>query len=337
MADCTNEIIGLNEISLYKNENVRLVYPDLSNESEVDLTAIYTDDDSVILEMIDPEWKRIVSYSRNYKQNFFDEFTFLLHGIETEITDIIKAMRSNRLGFIISIKTTGNKSFVFPAPVFINTQNTKKINSHTWNISLSYKVPTFLNRLTLLSVNLASILREIESPHEIQGVKSLAFYINNDVRINRPNPSIENEVDLIAHGTGSFVINANNEYPKWERSIEYSENYKEQFIDKFSFTLHGIENDVPEIIEAMRNNRLGYVTEIVTTGNKSFVFPAPVFLDIENTKKVDSHSWNISLSYKVPTHLDRLIKLNTILMVYSYILGGENSVLAGSSNSVVIS
>lgn len=335
MTDCFNEIIGLNEISLYKNDGVRLTRPDVSVEDEVNLTATYEDGDSVILEMRDPKWKRVVSYSKNYRQNFFDEFTFLLHGIETEIPEIVKAMRANRVGFIIAIKTIGNKSYVFPDPVFLNAKNTKKINSHSWDVSLSYRTPTFMNRLTLLSTITNSILRNIESPDEVQGVKALAFYINDDVRINRPDPSVENEVDIIAHSTGSFIIGDTYEYPKWERSIEYSENYKEQFTDKFTFILNGIENDVPLIIESMRNNRLGYVTEVVTTGNRSYVFPAPVFLDMENTKKINSHSWSVSLGYRVPTFQDRLIKLNTILMAYNYILGGDNSVLGGGGNEAI--
>ena len=172
--------------------------------------------------------------------------------------------------------------------------------------------------------------------NEIIGVKKIALYINKGVRINRPDPSIENEVDLIAHAQGSFVINEVKEYPKWERELGFSGNYKQNYTDTFSFLLHGIENEVPEIIKSLRNNRCGYVVEIVTTGNKSFVFPAPVFLNENNTKQIDSHSWSVSLSYRVPTFEDRLIKLNTILMIYSYILVGDNQILGdGNGNPIV--
>ena len=336
MSNCFDEIIGLKSISLYYNENAQITRPDLSKESEVNLTIVYQNVDSVELEMDDPKWRRVVSYSGNYRQNYFDEFTFLLHGIETEIPDIIKAMKNNRVGFLIVIQTTGNKQFIFPTPVFLNSENTKKIDYHTWNISLSYKIPTFEDKLTLLNINVSSTIRKIENIEEIQGVKTLAFYINDDVRIKRPDASKENEVDLIAHGTGSFIINEIIEQPKWERTIETSGNYKGTFIDKFSFILHGIENEIPEIILKMRNNRLGYVTEVVTRGNKSYVFPAPVFLDNENTKRIDSHSWNVSLGYRVPSHEDRLIKLNTIIMAYNYVLTGNNNVLAGGSDAIVI-
>lgn len=171
---------------------------------------------------------------------------------------------------------------------------------------------------------------------EIVGIKTIALYINKDVRINRPNPSIENEVDIIAHAQGSFVINEVKEQPKWERELGYSGNYKQNYSDTFSFLLHGIENNVPGILKSLRNNRLGYIAEIITTGNKSFVFPAPVFLNENNTKQIDSHSWSVSLTYRVPTFLDRLTKLNTILMVFSYILVGDNQILGdGQGNPIV--
>lgn len=156
------------------------------------------------------------------------------------------------------------------------------------------------------------------------------------MRINRPNPSVENEVDIIAHGQGSFIIDNTIEQPKWERKLNYSGNYKLNYIDIFTFNLHGILNNVPGILKSLRNNRLGYVTEIITTGGESFVFPAPVFLSEENIKKVDSHSWEVSLTYRVPTFEDKLTKLNTVLMAYSYILGGSNVILGGGNNIAVI-
>jgi hypothetical protein len=171
--------------------------------------------------------------------------------------------------------------------------------------------------------------------NEIQGVKKIAFYINKDVQFNRPDPSVENEIDIIAHATGSFVINEVNELPKWERIQDYSGNYRIVYQDQFTFLLHGIENDIPSILRDLRANRLGYITEVVTTGNKSYVFPAPVFLNERNTKQVDSHSWQVSLTYRVPTFEDYLIKLNTVLMIYSYILTGSDSVLGGSSEAVI--
>ena len=121
--------------------------------------------------------------------------------------------------------------------------------------------------------------------NEISGIKKIAFYVNEGVRFNFPNPAIENEIDLIAHSVGSVVVDAVNEYPKWERELNYSGNYKQNYSDTFSFIVHGIENDVPAIIKSMRNNRSGYITEIITTGNKSFVFPTPVFLSTPNIKK----------------------------------------------------
>ena len=71
------------------------------------------------------------------------------------------------------------------------------------------------------------------------------------------------------------------------------------------------------------------------TLQKSYVFPTPCFLDSENTKPIDSNSWNISLSYRVPTFIDKLIKLNTILMTESYILVGDNAILGDGTGAIV--
>lgn len=170
---------------------------------------------------------------------------------------------------------------------------------------------------------------------EITSVSKIALYINKNVRFQYPDASNENEIDLIAHGQGSFIIDQVNEYPKWARELAYSGNYKVNYVDTFSFLLHGVETNVPSILRNLRNNRVGYIAEIITTGGYSYVFPAPVFLNQNNIKQINSHTWEVSLSYRVPTFEDRLNKLNTILMAYSYILGGDNVVLGGGNNIAV--
>lgn len=330
------EIIGVQSISLYPNSGIQLVRPDPAIENEVNLIAdgedSYTISDPVLL----PKWERIVGYSDSYKQNYLDEFTFLVSGIENETPSIIQDLRNNRVGYIVEIITTGNQSYVFQSPVFLNKANTKQIDSHSWEVSLSYRIPSFLDKLIKLETVLSSESSLITTDIEIIGVQRMALYINKDVRYSYPDASIENEVDLIAHATGSFVINEVKELPKWERTITYSENYRQNYNDEFSFLLHGIENDVPEIIQSLRNNRLGYIVEIITTGSKSFVFPAPVFLNEDNTKQIDSHSWSISLSYRTPSFEDKLIKLNTILMVQSYILVGDNQILGDGAGRAIV-
>ncbi len=154
MADCLNEITGVQSISLYPNKDIRFEWPDIANESEVDL--IVGSDDGYIIsnpELL-PKWERVVGYSGNYKQNYSDEFTFLAFGIENKIPEILKDLRDNRVGYIVEILTTGNSNYIFQSPVFLNNANTKQIDSHSWAVSLSYRVPSFDNRLTLLDISL---------------------------------------------------------------------------------------------------------------------------------------------------------------------------------------
>lgn len=333
---CYTEIIGIKELTLYLNSGIRLVFPDISDESQVNLITDGSNSYSISESISNIKWSRKVDYSGNYKQNYFDEFMFQISGIENQTPEIIKEFRNNRLGYITTITTTGNQKYIFQSPVFLNKENTKQVDSHTWDVSFSYKIPSFLDKLTLLSSILVNNPVSVKNNIEIVGIQYLGIYINSDVVINRPDPANENEVDIIIHGQGSYVISDPNELPKWERITNNSGNFTQSFIDKFSFILHGIENNVPEIIQELRNNRLGYIIEIITTGGKSFIFPTPVFLDSENTKPIDSHSWQISLSYRVPTLKDKLTKLNTLLMDNSYILVGDNEVLGFGEGAIVI-
>jgi hypothetical protein len=169
---------------------------------------------------------------------------------------------------------------------------------------------------------------------EVLGLYRMALYINKDVKYNYPDPSKKSEVDLIAHGTGSYVIE-NYDNPKWERTVNYSQNYKQNYLDKFIFELKGVENEIPAIIKDLRNNRLGYIAEIITLNNNSYVFPQPVFLSIENTKQVNQNNWIVELSYRVETFKDYFKKLNTVLMVASYLSIGNNAFLSNKNNNVI--
>ena len=329
------EIIGIRELTLFNNKDVRFERPNIGIEDEVNLYST-NNGNYIISEVLSQiRWERTLSNSTNYKINYMDELSFFVHGIENEIPEIIYKLRSNRNGYIADIRTIDNDSYVFQSPFFLFEKNIKRVNSHSWQVTLSYRIPTFEDRLIRLDLFSYYAPIDVRSNIEIQGIRRLALYINSDVRINRPDASKENEVDIIAHGKGSFVIDEVIEVAKWEREINYSENYKPNFIDTFTFSLHGLKNNVPFILKSMRNNRLGYIVEIITTGNKSYVFQAPVFLNEDNTKPINSHSWQVSLSYRVPTFEDRLIKLNTVLMTESYILVGDNAILGNGDGAIV--
>jgi hypothetical protein len=171
---------------------------------------------------------------------------------------------------------------------------------------------------------------------EILGVQKIALYENSNVVFNYPDIANPDEINAISY-TGSFVvIEEQYELPKWSRTIDFSGNYKQNYFDEFSFLLHGIENNVPGILETLRNNRKGFIAEIITTGGNSLVFESPVFLNQANTKQEDSHSWNVTMSPRKPTFLKGLNKLNTLLMVGSFLIVGLNQLLAADSNTILV-
>ena len=83
---------------------------------------------------------------------------------------------------------------------------------------------------------------------EIIGVKSLTLYLNSGIQLARPNISVENEVNLITNGQGSFIISDVKALPKWERTLGYSGNYTQNYFDEFTFLVTGVENEIPSII-----------------------------------------------------------------------------------------
>ena len=125
------------------------------------------------------------------------------------------------------------------------------------------------------------------------------------------------------------------EQPKWNRIIDYSANYKQNYFDEFSFFLHGIENDVPTALETLRNTRKGFIAEVITTGGNSYVFQSPVFLNNANTKQVDSHSWNVTMSPRTATFLNYLIKLNTLILTGMFILVETGKLLGAGSQTLI--
>jgi hypothetical protein len=171
--------------------------------------------------------------------------------------------------------------------------------------------------------------------NEIRGVKKLALYENNNVVFNYPDPDKETEIDLISYSGSYVIIDSVIEQPKWSRTVDFSGNYKQNYFDEFSFFLHGIENDTPEILETLRNNRKGFIAEVITVGNKSYVFQSPVFLNNSNTKQVDSHSWNVTMSPRTPTFLSYLTKLNTLILVGSFIIVEIGKLLGADATTLI--
>ena len=167
---------------------------------------------------------------------------------------------------------------------------------------------------------------------EVLGVSKIILYENKGVKFLRPDISKPNEVNFIWSGSENYVIDYTS-FPKWKRIIDYSKNYRPIFADQFSFLWYGNEKD--ESIQSLRKNRNGFIVEIQTVTDESFVFPAPVFVsEITETEK-NVKTWEIILNYRQPTFLNYLTKLNTIIMTGSYLLINNNGLLISKNNTVL--
>lgn len=170
---------------------------------------------------------------------------------------------------------------------------------------------------------------------EIAGIYKIALYVNKFVRYNRPDISIENVVDFIVHAKGSVVIEQKNK-PTWNREISYSENYKPNYSDTFTFFLDGINNDTPSILNAMRRNRNGYILELITVDNRSLVFPTPVYISKNSIKEINSKTWQVELKYREPTFNNYLDKNNTLLQTRNYLSFGSIGLFGVGNNTVLV-
>ena len=170
---------------------------------------------------------------------------------------------------------------------------------------------------------------------EIAGIYKIALYVNKFIRYNRPDVSIEDVVDFIVHARGSVIVNQENK-PTWSREISYSENYKPIYSDTFTFFLDGINNDTPEILQAIRSNRNGYILELITIDNRSLVFPTPVFISKNSIKEVNSRNWQIELKYREPTFNNYLDKNNTLLQTNNYLSFGSVGLFGVGLNTVLV-
>jgi len=140
------EIQGVSQIILYENKDIILHRPDISVIDEIDKV---TNTGYIIYTELNQEstWKRLVSYSGNYKQVFSDFFSFNLHGINDLVRFELDFLRLNRRGFIVELQMTDGNVYVFPTPVFVSKIYEKKENVRVWSVELNYRVPTFLDYL----------------------------------------------------------------------------------------------------------------------------------------------------------------------------------------------
>jgi hypothetical protein len=170
---------------------------------------------------------------------------------------------------------------------------------------------------------------------ETPGIYTIGLYVNNGIKLRRPDPAIENEVDIISHQTATVFV-PNHYLPKWERIISYSENYSEQYEDIFSFSLFGIRSEIRNTLQYLRARREGFIVEIRTLDNQSFVFPTPVFVSANYEKPNNQRSWQIEMKYRQPTKNDYLYKLNNLIFSYSYIYWGADSAIFGATGEIPV-
>ena len=146
MINCVPDIIGVKSISLNQNEGITITRPNIAIESEINVT--YPIKGTLVTNSV--TWARLVSYSDNYKKQFTDTFKFYLYGINPTTRAIIQELRTNRLGFIAELTLKNASVFLFQSPVFVSKITNKKDDLRTWEIEMSYRVPTFLDKLIVL-------------------------------------------------------------------------------------------------------------------------------------------------------------------------------------------
>jgi hypothetical protein len=155
------------------------------------------------------------------------------------------------------------------------------------------------------------------------GLKKLILYVNREVILNYPDPDVDFQVDVITHGFGTYEIK-NNEYPTWERQIDYSQNFDPEYTDIFRFNLYGIDDNTIQILKDLRTTRQGFIAEAQLKNGRSYVFPREVLVSGTSEKPENRNTWQIEMSYDLPTKEDYKIKLNTLVMNNNYIIFADS-------------
>lgn len=137
---------------------------------------------------------------------------------------------------------------------------------------------------------------------EIVGIRSLSINTNNGITITRPNILVENEVNV----TYTTTVLTTTDSPTWQRVTSYSDNYVKKFKDTFKFYLQGISSTERTIIETLRTGRRGFLVQATFNSGDVVLYPSPVFVSSITQKKDDMRSWEIEMSYNIPTFNDKL-------------------------------
>lgn len=152
---------------------------------------------------------------------------------------------------------------------------------------------------------------DFSNKDNIVGANSIKLYEN--VGINLTYPDISNLTEISEITNTGFVFEAGlNSNVTWERKTDYSDNYREIFTDIFAFSLFGLEQNTRNNLDKLRAVRTGLIAELHLTDGTILVFPTPIFASKPYEKKEDSKTWLSNLSYRVPTFLNYLIKINLI-------------------------
>lgn len=168
MANCTNEIIGIKSLNLHINSNVIFYRPAVLVEGSINLIV----EQAAFLTVSDfnqnSTWQRSLNYSGNYSQVFEDTLSFTLHSVENGTPAILQSMRNSRVGYVVEMTLKDNTNYVFQSPFFLSDANIKQINSHSWNVVLKYRKPTFkdylLNIVTITySINFDSTFTKVDN------------------------------------------------------------------------------------------------------------------------------------------------------------------------------
>jgi len=168
--------------------------------------------------------------------------------------------------------------------------------------------------------------------NEIAGVTRIVLYENSNVQFRWPDITKPLEFDLLSYSGASIVVTT-CDYPTFERENVYNSGYKRAKTDTIEFTLDGFLNETVEIIDRLVEAIHGFWVEILFNNGKNVVLPEPMFVSDDMTKAANESMQRIVMSYREPTEKLDYTKLNTLVLNYSFIIGGNNTLLAGQNTT----
>lgn len=129
------------------------------------------------------------------------------------------------------------------------------------------------------------------------GIYKIKLYENRGVELYYPIISDLDKANIIQNAVLTFEVDSYQK-PTWERELNNSANFVNNFSDTLSFLMSDFDNQ--ELL-ILKNSRFGFWAELYMNNGYIIVLHTPLFFEKSTSQNSNKNSWLVTLNYRVPT------------------------------------